>query len=131
MSARRQPFHIALCCALILAISGGPWLALQLLAWTRMAVTYSQADGIWRGLSKTFDGQHPCSLCKSVGRAANAERTAEESNPTRIAPADTLWAAVLPLEAEWITPTPGRTVALPSEHYPACWPAPLTPPPRV
>jgi hypothetical protein len=34
-----------------------------------MAVSYSARDGIAEGLSRTFDGEHPCPLCLAIAAA--------------------------------------------------------------
>ena len=79
---------------LTLALSGGPWFALQTFAWARMLVAYTQQDGFARGLTKTFDGQHPCTLCKSI-QTATAKPTTDKNGAPRIATTETLWAAIL------------------------------------
>jgi hypothetical protein len=35
-------------------------------AWAGMAVSYSQQSGLIAGLSQTFDGEHPCPVCKAI-----------------------------------------------------------------
>ncbi len=42
------------------------WAVLQSAAWAGMAVKFAQQDSIKVALSKTFDGQHACQLCKFV-----------------------------------------------------------------
>lgn len=63
--------------AVLLAASGGHWMILQSLAWTRMLVCYSQSENIVSAVAKTFDGQHPCSLCKKIEQAKNTEPSPE------------------------------------------------------
>lgn len=59
--------------ALMVSI-GGQWMALQGVAWLGMAVAYSVESGsVSDGLSKTFDGQHPCALCKAVEKGSQEE----------------------------------------------------------
>ena len=41
----------------------------QALAWSGMLVNYSQQFGWEEGSKRTFDGQHPCPLCKAVAAA--------------------------------------------------------------
>jgi len=56
--------------ALMVSI-GGQWMVLQGVAWMGMAVSYSIEEGsVASGLSKTFDGEHPCPLCKVVKKAS-------------------------------------------------------------
>ncbi|MEP6669940.1 MAG: hypothetical protein ABJF10_12350 [Chthoniobacter sp.] len=57
----------------LFAASGGHWMALQSLAWTRMLMSYSRNGPIMEAVTKTFDGRHPCSLCKQVERAKSSE----------------------------------------------------------
>jgi hypothetical protein len=58
---------------LVLA-TGGHWSALQSIAWVGMAIQYSRADGLGTALQKTFDGNHPCNLCKVVQAGRQAEK---------------------------------------------------------
>jgi hypothetical protein len=51
--------------ALILA-TGGHWALLQSVAWVGMAIQFTHTDGFSTALQKTFDGKHPCKLCKVV-----------------------------------------------------------------
>lgn len=39
-----------------------------------MAVRFAQTDPLPEALSKTFDGQHPCSLCKVVAEGRQGEQ---------------------------------------------------------
>ena len=52
-------------------ILGGHWAALQSIAWARMVADYAQGESLVAAIEKTFDGDHPCDLCKQVasGRA--------------------------------------------------------------
>lgn len=60
----------------VLAAGGVHWLALQSVAWTRMALDFSRSAGWSVALEKTFDGEHPCRLCVKVkeGRAKEASQ---------------------------------------------------------
>ena len=69
---------------------GLPQGLLQAVAWGWMITTYSQESGFGEGLRKTFDGQHPCSLCERIAQ------TRPDSTPTTLSalsalPADFLW----------------------------------------
>ncbi len=45
-------------------------MVLQGVAWVGMAVSYSVSEGsVTAGLSKTFDGEHPCPLCVAVRKS--------------------------------------------------------------
>lgn len=45
---------------------GGSFGVLQIVAWAGMLVQYSSSEGVSEGISKTFDGEHPCSLCLAI-----------------------------------------------------------------
>ena len=45
-------------------------MVLQTTAWIGMAIHYSQRNGIVVGLAQTFDGAHPCLMCRAI-KAAN------------------------------------------------------------
>lgn len=47
---------------------------LQTLAWGNMLVTYSQQASLSEAAKKTFDGGHPCSLCKVVIESKKQEQ---------------------------------------------------------
>lgn len=56
---------------------GGHWAVLQTVAWVGMTINYSAEDSLSTALSKTFDGDHPCNLCKVVKAGKKAERKSE------------------------------------------------------
>ena len=45
---------------------GFHWALLQTAAWGYMALRFSLSDSVGQALAKTFDGKHPCALCKIV-----------------------------------------------------------------
>jgi hypothetical protein len=60
---------------LMLTLSlGFHWAFLQSVAWVGMVVTYSQDSTLGEALSKTFDGKHPCKLCKAVQEGQKSEK---------------------------------------------------------
>ncbi len=60
---------------------------MQLVAWGGMLVNYSQQDGLVTGVKKTFDGEHPCCLCKKIEQA----RQQEQKQPNKpLPPSDDL-----------------------------------------
>ncbi len=75
----------------LFAASGGHWMALQSLAWTRMLLSYSRDGKIVAAVAKTFDGRHPCSLCKEVEKSKQTE-----PQPTRDMQVENLAAFVEP-----------------------------------
>lgn len=78
MSAR--PFLRQLACAamgLALFLTAGGHLALlQGVAWSTMVRDFSRNGTLTQAIEKTFDGRHPCPLCKKIGKARNAEEKA-------------------------------------------------------
>lgn len=63
-----------LCFAAVFQLLGGHWAILQTAAWVGMIIEYSASDGLQAGLTKTFDGEHPCELCKSIANHKGAEK---------------------------------------------------------
>ncbi len=56
---------------------GFHWTLLQSVAWAGMLVEYSQQGSFAQAVVHTFDGQHPCPLCKMVRSGKNSESKAE------------------------------------------------------
>jgi hypothetical protein len=71
MRSRFAIFFVALA---LLQILGGHLALLQVTAWAGMLVKYSEAEGVEAGISKTFDGKHPCDLCLSIAKTKQAEK---------------------------------------------------------
>lgn len=72
----RKVGHAALIVALIAAV-GGHWAVLQTVAWTSMLAQNLRTDSIEQALAKTFDGQHPCRLCKAISAGKKSEKKSE------------------------------------------------------
>ena len=53
------------------------WGFLQSAAWLGMVVSYSQDGSIGQALTKTFDGKHPCALCKVIASGKKSEKKPE------------------------------------------------------
>jgi hypothetical protein len=62
----------ALACSL-----GLHWGFFQSVAWVGMVVSYSQDGSIREALGKTFDGKHPCALCKAIAKGKKSEQKSE------------------------------------------------------
>jgi hypothetical protein len=61
--------------AVLLIVSiGGHWAFLQSVAWVSMVIDYSKDAPISVAVSKTFDGKHPCNLCKIVKHGQETEK---------------------------------------------------------
>jgi hypothetical protein len=70
----RSRIGILFCSLALLQILGGHWAFLQTGAWIGMAVQYSQQVGLKAGLAQTFDGEHPCSVCKAIQNGQKQEQ---------------------------------------------------------
>jgi hypothetical protein len=70
---------------ILLAITGGQWMLLQSAAWAGMIVSNLRHDSLKTAVSQTFDGQHPCPLCKAIEAGKKSEKKSEvEIKITRI-----------------------------------------------
>ena len=57
-------------------VAGGHWGTLQSVAWAGMLWNYTQTDGsLLSGVKKTFDGEHPCTMCTSIKTAKEKEKS--------------------------------------------------------
>lgn len=77
--ARRLIGCIVMTAALFLSV-GGHLALLQGVAWVTMIRDYSRTGSVTAAVEKTFDGKHPCALCKKVA----AQRTHEEKAPATV-----------------------------------------------
>jgi len=59
--------------SLVFAI-GGHWAFLQSIAWLGMTVKFAQSDTLSGAIRKTFDGLHPCKICKIVQDGKKSEK---------------------------------------------------------
>lgn len=94
---------------LVVLFLGLQWALLQSLAWTGMILSYSRNTSLTEAVSRTFDGHHPCPLCKAIQQARAEEK---QEGPKQVKPESKLdWALV------WQTPV---------FHF-ACDPLPASP----
>ena len=68
--------RIVLAVALAAAI-GLHWALLQSIAWTGMVVSRAHTSSLKAALAKTFDGKHPCSLCKQIEQGKRSEKQSD------------------------------------------------------
>ena len=101
-------------------VMGLHWTLIQSVAFVGMAVRYSQNDPLPTALSKTFNGQNPCSICILVkdGRAAESKNDTQTDQVKN----DFLWAVIpglvfAPAEFHWVTPNFG-SIALQRDSAP-------------
>jgi len=62
-----------------LHLCGGHWGVMQVIAWSSMIVDYSARDGWVEGAKKTFDGEHPCGMCKAISEGKKKESGSPEN----------------------------------------------------
>lgn len=65
--------HVLLILAL-LGATGGHWAVLQTIAWADMLATNLQTESVSTAITKTFDGEHPCKMCKQISAGKKAEK---------------------------------------------------------
>jgi hypothetical protein len=101
------------------------WALLQTVAWTTMLASNLQSGSIRTAMTMTFDGQHPCPLCKVI---ANAKKT-EQKNQV---PGQDLKLDFPPLQDGMVLVAPSRLEPFPRKDLSAesLSQKPLTPPPR-
>jgi hypothetical protein len=58
----------------LLVSMGGHFALLQTIAWGNMLVEYSSKGSLTEAVGKTFDGEHPCHLCKVVKKSKSEEK---------------------------------------------------------
>jgi hypothetical protein len=67
--------------ALLVLSLGLHWGLLQTVAWTGMLINNSRAGPFKEAVSKTFDGEHPCCLCKAIKQGRAEERKQRQQKP--------------------------------------------------
>ncbi len=67
----------------LVAVTGGHWALLQTVAWTNMLATNLRSSSFEAAFSKTFDGQHPCGLCKVISSGKQSEKKTELPAPLK------------------------------------------------
>jgi hypothetical protein len=73
-SPMKSRFAAFLCVMAVFQLMGGHWAVLQATAWVGMLVKYSESEGVEVGITKTFDGKHPCDLCLSIAKNKQTEK---------------------------------------------------------
>lgn len=60
--------------AALVAVIGGHWAILQSIAWANMLADNLQTNNFAEAISKTFDGDHPCRMCKAISKERKSEK---------------------------------------------------------
>jgi hypothetical protein len=61
----------------VLSATGTHWLALQSIAWTAMLAQNLQSTSWQKAVTRTFDGKHPCCLCKQIAAGERSEKKSD------------------------------------------------------
>jgi hypothetical protein len=61
-------------CLAFFGANGGHWAILQSVAWAEMWVHYAHTETVVQAATKTFDGKHPCTMCKRIARQKSKEK---------------------------------------------------------
>ena len=105
---------------------GGHWAIFQSAAWMGMLIKYADGASLSEALSKTFDGRHPCQLCRLVDEGKKAER----KEPLKML--DTKIDFFMELGGAWFFAPQVDVVGLPPvSSAPQVSFSPLVPPPRA
>ena len=69
----------------LFSLAGGQWGVAQSVAWIGMLRdSVRQSGSFAQAISQTFDGQHPCELCKQIAFAkASEKRAPDPSQPEK------------------------------------------------
>lgn len=67
--------------AALVLMTGAHWAALQTVAWTTMLANNLRTQSLTQAVSDTFDGEHPCPLCKAIAAAKKAKKQSEAAAP--------------------------------------------------
>jgi len=66
----------------LIATLGAHWALLQTVAWTTMLANNLCSQPLSEAVAHTFDGQHPCPLCKAIAAGKKSEKKNEFTAPT-------------------------------------------------
>ncbi len=64
----------------VFALGGGHWAVFQGIAWTGMVMKYSKETSMANAVQKTFSGEAPCRMCKTIAE----KRSEENQSPMNI-----------------------------------------------
>jgi len=116
-----------LCVLVLLVVSiGGQWALLQSAAWMGMLIDFSRNSTVAEAVCKTFDGEHPCPLCKAIAAGKKSQQKKEFSlklPKLEFLPPGQNWGLVAPTTFEFFPRVNLCATGVFSE--------PPTPPPRL
>jgi len=111
---------------MLLAVTGGPWSIMQAVAWTTMLAGNLRLGSFSQAVTHTFDGQHPCSLCKAIAAGKKSEGKSELTPPVT-------WQEFLPVSGSfaWVESDRVPLVIVQAKIVQSLTEQPPTPPPRA
>jgi hypothetical protein len=76
-----KPGKIFVVLGLVLCL-GSHWGILQCVAWSTMLVRFASSLPLIQAIQYTFDGEHPCTLCKSIQEGSAQEKQTDRHLPS-------------------------------------------------
>ena len=67
----------------LIATTGAHWAALQSVAWTTMLADNLRTHSLSESVSRTFDGNYPCPICRAIAAAKQSEKKSEFTAQTQ------------------------------------------------
>ena len=61
----------------VMAATGMHWMVLQSVAWTTMLAENLETQPLNQAIVCTFDGKHPCCLCKQIAKARQSQKKSD------------------------------------------------------
>jgi hypothetical protein len=109
----------------LLGATGAHWVMLQSVAWATMLADNARTESIQAALVKTFDGKHPCPICKQIAQGRQSEKKSDQqSNLKRFEFVNQRAVLVVDSPDYFLLPCAGDATATLLAH------APPVPPPR-
>jgi hypothetical protein len=104
---------------------GAHWALLQTVAWTTMLADNLRTQSVKEAVTETFDGNHPCPLCKAIAAGKQSEKKTEFTLQTQKL-------EFPPVKESPILFAPSAFQLLPQANFftESLTQKPLTPPPR-
>ncbi len=105
---------------------GAQWTLLQTVAWAIMLADNWRTHSLSESVARTFDGKHPCPICKAIAAAKKSERKNEFTLQTK-----QLEFPPVPENPVLFAPSDFQLLPMPTSlSADSSTQKPLTPPPR-
>lgn len=89
----------------LVTMLGAQWTLLQSVAWVGMIVSYSERAPLKEALVQTFDGKHPCCLCKAIAAGKKSEKKSEfalQTQKLEFPPAEENFILIAPTQFQFL-----------------------------